>query len=149
MPVSTEPLKTKKIILTSFRDAKNYDDAKSYKYSISRWQPRNSTYTELKSLAPFDRNGRAIKSLPPDIYREVYEREVLSSQNARKQLQAVVDLMNDGEQAILMCWCNPARQEEYSKLFCHRILVGWFIEKNFPYIAVVYADGAENPVWER
>jgi len=159
MPVKVHQVKTepfdilraekKTIILTSFRDAQKYNGINVFKYSISRWQPHNTKYSELKSLAPFYRDGRPIKSLPPDMYRLMYEREVLSNPTAKRQLQAIIDLMGDGDTSVLMCWCNPARQEEYSKLFCHRVLVGWFIEENFPHVKIVYADGADNPIWER
>jgi len=149
MPVTIETQKTKTIILTSFRDGKNYDNVGHYKYSISRWQPKASKYQELRSLAPFYPDGRAIKGISPDQYRAAYEENVLSNPNVKRQIQAVLDLMAAGETAVLMCWCNLSRQEEYSKLFCHRILVGYYIEKNFPQIKVVYADGAQVPVWEK
>ena len=148
-PIDTKYIKKKTIILTSFRDAKNYEGSNTYKYSISRWQPRNLGFPELKSLAPFYKDGRPIKSLPPNEYRKVYESEVLSNPSAKRQLQAIINLMNEGESSLLMCWCNMSRQEEYSELFCHRILVGWFIEENFSDIDVVYEDGAQNPVWDK
>lgn len=144
MPVTVQKVKT--IILTSFRDAPNH---KCTKYSIARWQPRNCSYPELKSLAPLYPDGKAIRNLSPDEYRIAYEKYVLSSSNAKRQLQAVIDLINNGESICLMCWCNLSRQSEYDKLFCHRILVGWFIEKTFPQVEVIYADGAQTPVWEK
>lgn len=50
---------------------------------------------------------------------------------------------------VLLCWCNPDRQKDLPKLFCHRILVGYWLEEHFPGLEIVYADGADKPVWER
>ena len=133
-------------MLTSFRDAKNHSCTK---YSIARWQPKNTVYPELKFLAPKHSDGTAIKDLPPEIYRRDYEKYVLNKPETHKQLSALIDLMDDGDTIALLCWCNLARQAEYSKLFCHRILVGYYIEKNFPAVKVVYEDGAQFPVWDK
>lgn len=135
---------SKRIILTSFRDAKNHE---CVKYSIARWQPRGCTYPALGKLAPFFPTGRPITGLDPEPYRYEYEKNVLNSEEAQRQLRGVIDSMNDGDTIALLCWCNLSRQREYPKLMCHRVLVGFWIENNLPGVEVIYLDGADNPVW--
>ena len=54
------------------------------------------------------------------------------------------------EPIILCCWCTLDRQPQFKgKLFCHRILLGWWIEEHFKYAMVKYADGAESPIWKK
>jgi hypothetical protein len=138
-----KPQKT--IILTRFRDAVRLN---CNKYSVSRWQPKNTQYPELKALAPKYPDGTPIKDLPPEAYKNDYIKYVLSNPKAHEQLSAVINMLDDGESAALLCWCNLARQSEYSELFCHRILIGYYIMKHFPEVNVVFADGAEVPVWK-
>ena len=58
------------VVLTSFRDAENWDGPK---FSAARWQPRGLNYPELTFLAPNDPDtGR--KMLEPDDFRRKYER---------------------------------------------------------------------------
>lgn len=139
-------LDKKTIILTSFRDARNHNCPK---YSIARWQPKGCTYPEIKSLMPKYPDGKPIINLESDRYRLMYEEYVLKKLEVRKQISALIDLMDNDGSVALLCWCNPARQAEYPKLMCHRILVGYYIEKYFPAIAVMYCDGAQNPIWAR
>ena len=133
-----------KVILTSFRDAENWSGTK---YSIARWKPGWFPHPTFPvPLAPFHK-GKAMKHLAPDEYRTKYE-EILE-----RERWNLIDYLSSPArqdlQLVLVCWCNLARQEGYDKLFCHRILVGYWIERNLPDIEVVYADGAENPVWPR
>ena len=139
-------LEKKTVILTSFRDARNHNCPK---YSIARWQPKGCTYSEIKSLAPKYSDGRPIVNLEPDRYRLMYEENVLKKVEVRRQLSALIELIDPNGSVALLCWCNLARQAEYPKLMCHRILVGYYIERYFPAVTVLYCDGAENPVWDR
>ena len=136
----------KRVLLTSFRDAKNHD---CFKYSIARWQPKGYTFPVLDHLAPLYPSGRAITMLEPEPYRYKYEASVLSKEAAQEQLCDIIRAMNENDTIALLCWCNPSRQGEHNKLMCHRILVGFWIEKNIPDVEVVYLDGAENTVWSR
>ena len=147
MPVQVTKIERqpKTIILTSFRDAPRLQ---CNKYSISRWQPKNTQYPELKALAPKYPDGTPINNLSPNEYKEEYIKYVLNNVKAYEQLSAVISILDDGESAALLCWCNLSRQSEYSELFCHRILVGYYINKRFPGIQTVFADGAEVPVWQ-
>lgn len=132
-----------KVILTSFRDGSNW---KGTHYSIARWAPTWTNYMQFPvKIAPY-LHGKAIKNLVPDAYRLLYE-EVLRYQ--ADELKRFFLAQPSDSTAVLMCWCNPDRQKEYKKLFCHRILVGFWLEVNCPWIEVLYADGAENPIWER
>jgi len=132
-----------RVILTSFRDAANHTGEK---FSIARWQPRGFHIPELRCLAPLDSHNIPIYHLPSDEYRRRYESEVLSSDAAFAQIASNLLSYKD---LVLCCWCNPDRQKGYAKLMCHRVLVGYFIEKRLPMVEVVYKDGAENPIWER
>ncbi len=134
----------KKVILTSFREAKNHD---CIKFSIARWQPKGYKYPELRWLMPYYADGKPIIGIPPDEHRLAYESSVLTPDNTVAQLVGLISSTEDEETVAFLCWCNPLRQPPPKKLMCHRILVGYWIEDHYPDIEVVYLDGAENPVW--
>ncbi len=136
----------RKVILTSFRDAKNHHCTK---FSIARWQPKGYSYPELKRLAPYYQDGRPIKGISPYEFRIAYETNVLTQDSATAQLVSVIASMGYNETIALLCWCNPSRQPPPKKLMCHRILVGYWIENHCSDVEVVYLDGAENSVWSR
>lgn len=136
----------KTIVLTSFRMEANYS---CRKFSIARWQPKGCHFPTLEVLAPFTKRGLPIKEHDDGRYRQLYEDEVLNNTRALNWLKWFVDHMEFDETVVFMCWCNPTRQSTREKLKCHRILVGYWIEENIPDVKVVYADGAETPVWER
>jgi len=134
-----------KIILTSFRDAKNW---KGTPCSIARWQPEWSDMPEFPvDVKPF-LNGKALGEwLHQEEYRRKYE-EVLK--NKENELIDFFCKVENDETLILCCWCNLERQKKYNgKLYCHRILLGYWIEEHFKFVIVKYSDGAENPIWER
>ena len=132
-----------KVVLTSFRDAENWDGPK---WSAARWQPKAAKYPELRFLGAWDPDtGRKLVNLPPDAFREKYERWL------EKRRFAIWEFFRDREeeQIVLLCWCTPERQKKHEKLYCHLILLGFYLEKHFPDMEVIYADGRENPIWER
>lgn len=128
------------VVLTSFRDAPKIPDV-GEKYSIARWQPKGCNYPRFPvAIQPYFERHLS----PPD-YQVKYE--ALLKRNY-DDLYAFFSTLCPQETMTLLCWCNLDRQKGYDKLYCHRILVGYWIEKNFPSYTVVYRDGAENPVWE-
>lgn len=131
-----------KIILTSFRDRHRWEGAK---YSVARWNPSDArTIPRLEYLAPVWA-GQPMRHLTPEEFRTKYE--LILERVSPKFLEFIKEF--DGKELVLLCWCNPTRQRGYSKLYCHRILIGYEVEKQLPAVEVVYADGAENPIWER
>ncbi len=134
-----------KIVLTSFRDAKNW---KGTSCSIARWQPDWSEMPEFPvDVKPIWKGQILTERMSPEGYRKKYE-EVLKSKE-KELLDFFCKIEND-ETLVLCCWCNLDRQKEFGgKLFCHRILLGWWIEECFRFAVVKYADGAESPIWER
>jgi len=136
-----------KIILTSFRDAKNY--LGSFPFSIARSQPKGFMFPSLRAFAPVRKDGSDIKHLPPDQYRSEYEIAVLSSEETLRHVtNTLSEKFKRYDTILLCCWCNPTRQDKYEKLMCHRILVGYWLEKHTDF-EILFADGAENPIWER
>ncbi len=146
-----------RIILTSFRDSSNW---KGIKCSIARWQPDWSDMPEfpvnIKPIIQHSfgkepnitiRNEILTEKMNPNIYRLKYE-EILK----RKQDELIdfFSKIESDEDLILCCWCTLDRQPQFKgKLFCHRILLGYWIEDNFKYFRVIYSDGAEKPIWKR
>jgi hypothetical protein len=129
-----------RVVLTSFRDSVNWAGPK---FSTARWQPKGFKYPELPFLAPWDPdNGRKMVHLEPGVFREKYER--LLERNAG-EIRAFFEQRND-EQIVLCCWCHPRRQRGYERLYCHTILLGYWIERNLG-LDVVMADGRDKPVW--
>lgn len=124
----------------------NYD---TRKFSIARWQPKGCNFPTLNYLAPYKSFGIPIKGIQPNEYRMQYEHYVLSDSAIQHTLRKFILSMNDDESVAFMCWCNPSRQSTHEKLFCHRILVGYWIEENIPGVEVIYEDGADNPIWGR
>lgn len=133
-----------KVVLTSFWDAKNWQGKKYY---ISRTQPSGFVYNTFPvDLRPII-NNRAMVHLEPDDFRDKYMK-ILADRTT--ELIDFFSLMYRDDEVVLLCWCNMVRQRQYEKLYCHRILVGYWLENVFgDELSVVYADGAENPVWER
>ena len=131
------------IILTSFRDAKNW---KGSKFSIARWQPLGLHYPSFPiPIAPYYK-GRPMVHLEPDDFRNKYE-DILKSKEP--ELIGFFSSHTYAPPLVLLCWCNLDRQRDHNKLYCHRILLGYWIERHFPSINVIYADGAEKPLWEK
>lgn len=132
-----------KIVLTSFRDAKNW---KGTSCSIARWQPSWSSMPEFPvDIKPIYK-GRPMVHLLPEDFRIKYE-EILK--NKEQELIEFFSKIESDETLILCCWCNMDRQKGYERLYCHRILLGWWIEEHFKCAVVKYADGAELPIWGR
>jgi len=136
-----------RIVLTSFRDAKNW---KGTSCSIARWQPDWSVMPEFPvDVKPIQKIGSSLLTLgewmEPEEYRKRYNLILLSKE------QELIDFfckIEDDEPLILCCWCTLDRQKS-EKLFCHRILLGWWIEEMFKFARVIYADGAEKPTWKK
>lgn len=130
-----------RIILTSFKDSVNWGGPK---FSTARWQPSGYSYLELRFLAPFDLDtGRAMVHLTPALFKERYER--LLDSHAREIVRFLTQQTEDQvAQVVLCCWCNRARQPNYSHLYCHTVLLGWWLESHSPEVEVVYADGRER-----
>ena len=132
-----------KIILTSFRDAQNWNGTKC---SIARWQPDWSTMPEFPiDVKPIYKGQKLTEYMSPAEYKQKYN---LILREKGTELIKFFSRIEDDETIILCCWCNLDRQKG-SKLFCHRILLGYWIEAVFKYPVVIYADGAEKPIWER
>lgn len=132
-----------KIVLTSFRDARNWTGTAC---SIARWQPDWSQMPEFPvDIKPYYKGIPLNEKMRPEYYREKYE-QILSKQNL-KLIDFLSSIEND-ETLVLCCWCNLERQKS-DKLLCHRILLGYWIEEHFKYAVVKYADGAENPIWQK
>src|SRR3990172_2128060 len=125
-----------KIVLTSFRDAKDW---KGTKCSIARWQPDWSNIPDFPiDVKPVYNGQKMGEWMDPEEYRKKYE-EILWRK--RIQLLEFFDRVENDETLVLCCWCTLDRQKQFNgKLFCHRILLGWWIEEHFNYAIVKYAD---------
>lgn len=95
-------------------------------------------------------NGKTIGEwMDKNVFKSCYEKIIKSKEN---DLISFFNRLPIDVQLVLCCWCNldSDRQKKFKgKLFCHRILVGWWIEENFPYTKVIYADGSDKTVWTR
>lgn len=132
-----------KVVLTSFRDADNWEGPK---WSIARWQPKGNKYPQLPFLAPWDPDtGAKMVHLQPDDFRDKYDRLMLKK---RFEIWQFITQRGD-EQVVFLCWCNPDRQKGFDKLYCHSILTGYYLEEVFPELEIIYADGRDKPLWER
>ncbi len=132
-----------KVVLTSFRDARNW---KGIPCSIARWQPDWSNMAEFPiNVKPIYKGHVMGTWLPKETFRKQYE-EILKSKE--KELINFFSNIETDEPIVLCCWCTLDRQHT-EKLYCHRILLGYWIEENFKYAIVKYADGAEKPIWEK
>ena len=137
-----------KIVLTSFRDARNW---KGTSCSIAKYPPKNSDMPDfLVDVKPVYKGQNLSPYMNPENFRLKYE-WILEQQRVK-----LIDLLCriDDETLVLCCWCNIESQFKKFpqfgyKLFCHRILLGYWVERNFPYTIVKYSDGAENPIWKR
>lgn len=141
-----------RIILTSFMDSNNW---KGIKCSIARWQPDWSSMSEFvvdvkPILYHYNRLIRTeilTEKMNPNIYRLKYE-EILKRKH--NELIDFFSKIESDEDLILCCWCTLDRQPQFKgKLFCHRILLGYWIEDNFKYFRVIYSDGAEKSIWRK
>lgn len=136
-----------RIVLTSFRDAHNW---KGTSCSIARWQPSWSSIPEFPVNVKPIYNGKTIGDwLDPLVFKNKYN-SILWLQSDR--LIKFFEQIENDETLVLCCWCNleQERQRKWNnKLFCHRILLGWWIEEHFQFAIVKYADGAEKPIWRR
>lgn len=131
------------IVLTSFRDAKNW---KGTKCSIARWQPTWSDMPEFPINIKPILDGKILGDwMGPVGFRNKYE-QVLK--NKELELIKFFSYVEDYEPLVFCCWCTLDRQLT-DELLCHRILFGWWIEDHFNYFKVIYADGAEKPIWKR
>jgi len=133
-----------KIVLTSFRDAKNW---KGVSCSIARYPPRNSDMPDFPvDVRPIYDGQILTEWMKPDNYRLKYE--YVLNQRADKLLDLLCRI--EDETLVLCCWCTPDRQTQFlGKLFCHRILLGWWIEEHFKFAVVKYGDGADKSIWKR
>jgi len=134
-----------RIVLTSFRDAKNW---KGTACSIARWQPSWSSMPEFPVDIKPVLNGQKLGTwMQPEEYKTKYM-QVLKREETK--LLDFFGMIENDETLILCCWCTLDRQPQFKgKLFCHRILLGWWIEEHFKYAIVKYTDGAEKPIWAR
>lgn len=133
------------VILTSFRDAKNLNGTKC---SIARWQPIWSDMPEFPLDIKPIYNGKTLGEWNgKDLFRQNYEKILKNKEKDLINLFCNVNSELSGP-IVLCCWCTLDRQKS-EKLFCHRILVGYWIEEHFPYARVIYADGAEKPIWNK
>lgn len=133
------------VVLTSFFDAKYLNGTK---ISIARYQPDWSTMPEFPVNIKPILDGKILGDwLNPEVFRFKYEQVLKREEN---NLINLFDNIEEEERLILCCWCTPERQKQFhGKLFCHRILLGWWIEEHYKYINVKYEDGANNPIWKR
>ena len=137
------PPPTYRVVLTSFRDAENWDGPK---WSTARFQPKDCSYPQLPFLAPWDPDThKKMVHLEPDVFREKYERLLTKKRFFIWQFIST----RIEEEIVLLCWCHPDRQKKYDKLYCHTILLGHYLEETFPTLEIVYADGRDKPLWER
>jgi len=134
-----------KVILTSFRESPRWNHPK---YSIARWNPHDYKWMfRLDWLAPIDEKG-TMRHLSPNEFRDRYNKLLESKAIRLNQFLDNLLAVNMSE-VVFCCWCYLQRQPQYDKLYCHRILIGFWLEKNRPNVKVVYSDGAQNPIWER
>jgi len=134
-----------KIALTSFRDAKNWEGTSC---SIARWQPVWSSMPEFPiDVKPVYKGEKLSEWMKPVEYKRKYN---LILKEKEDKLIDFFSRIESDEPIILCCWCTLDRQPQFKgKLFCHRILLGWWIEEHFKYAMVKYADGAESPIWKK
>lgn len=152
-----------KIVLTSYRDIRNHPGAVAI--SIARWMPHELRLLDMGPGVFAPEPASRFQHLIPGIFRTRYmsllaERE--SSDKFRLAISCLVGILQK-QDVLLCCWCYPQRQmrqmwrmgaANYQGLYCHRILLGYWLEKHLPLwsvsdIEMVYADGAENPIWPR
>jgi len=136
-----------KIVLTSFRDARNW---KGTSCSIARYPPRNSEMPDFPvDVKPIYDGKNMTPYMNQENFRLKYEWILEQKRNKLIDLLARIE----DETLILCCWCNLESQfnkfPKYHGLYCHRILLGYWIEENFRYAVVKYSDGAEHPIWKR
>lgn len=126
-----------------------FSEPKGYPFSVSRWQPRGYNYYSLDFFKPIDRFGNPIKEVKPEVYIEYYSYVLIRNY---KEIKDWLDkVYKKGEDISLLCWCNKERQKKYNKLYCHTILIGYFLEKikGNKNINIIYLDGRDNPIWIR
>jgi hypothetical protein len=132
-----------RIVLTSFRDAKNWNGTVC---SIARWSPTWGNIPDFPvDIRPIYKGQKLGEWMKPAEYRKRYE-AVLKSKE--QELINFFSRVETDEPIVLCCWCTLDRQKS-KKLFCHRILLGYWIEEHFQYAIVKYADGAEKPIWQK
>ena len=119
------------------------------RYSIARWSPKGfqGDHTTLAWLGARGPDGAPLRHLPPETFLNRYYRYHLDRQFDR--LYTWLNSLDPAEDVTLCCWCTPKRQHPHSRLYCHRILIGYIIEDHRLDVPVAYLDGAENPVWPR
>lgn len=135
-----------KIVLTSFRDAKNW---KGTKCSIARWQPEWSNTPNFPiDVSPVWMGKSLGIWTGENEFRRKYE---LILKSKEEELIRFFSMIETDEPMILCCWCHldMKKQNFNGKLFCHRILFGYWIERHFSYALVKYSDGAGSSIWER
>lgn len=133
------------ITLTSFRDSKNH---KGEKFSIARWQPQGYYYHTITYLSPINPfNGKPMVHLEPNYFRDLYEKILNLYQP--QILHQLTGYLVKYQNLVLCCWCHPDRQKQYPTLYCHSILLGYWLEEQFPGIPILYHDGRDRPLWDR
>ncbi len=135
------------VIMTSFDRAEQHTGPK---LSVARWQPEGFDYKELMWLAPKDIDtGEDLKHLEPSVFREKYE-NILDHWSWATREFFIATLGNlSVTQLTFCCWCNFRRQAKYEKLYCHTILLGWWLEEHIEGVEVIYLEGRDRPVWDR
>ena len=83
--------------------------------------------------------------LAPDDFRETYERVL---DNNGDEIAAFFGRVKR-QQIVLVCWCEFVRQWHRDRLYCHTILVGYYLEVHYPELEVIYADGRDKSIWEK
>jgi hypothetical protein len=116
--------------------------------SIARWQPNGMNLPVIEELKPI-LEGKEIKRIPPYLYMKKYI-QVLVREHERlmKMYDNMTGEKGAGRDFAFCCWCTPSRQQQYDKLFCHTILLGYHAEE-FSDIPVKYLDGRDNPIWSK
>ena len=128
-----------------------FSEPMGYPFSVSRFQPKGYKYLILDFLQPYTLKRTPIKNVSPEEYKRLYCNVLaLKSGTIREWLK---ERVISGKDITLCCWCNEERQRNYERLFCHTILIGYFIESLAEIdsldIKVEFLDGRDKPVWSR
>lgn len=129
----------RRVIITSFRDTLNHlGDV----YSVARWQPPRHHFITLQDLAARDELGSPLTHIEPAEFMPRYFARL--DRYGRDVITRIAEPADTPLTTTLLCWCNPLRQRQWPHLYCHTILIGWWIEKYHPHVDIVYMDGREH-----
>ncbi len=131
-----------KILLTSFQHSKILTTIS--RFSVARWQPKGFSYPKLYCFSPRVTGGMDLTTeFSPKDYKTFYDEILEDNRNEIKEF-----MMEQFELATpilaLCCWCNSSRQKDREHLYCHTILIGHYIKKQFPYVEFNYCDGRDK-----